>query len=202
VTTAEKFMEFIGGNYNGIRDKMVKYCVSKRIPFDEDVFSDTIVRVHDKILKDGIEDSSEDGMMNYTFMSFRTNMMREKQYSRNKKNDDNTPQESIGELYDEYYNNTNDSSTVKLIKDLTIDFKTLKILLLVEKTFTHEQYHLFKLKFLEQLTYKQLAEKTGVKDARNKVLEVLTWLRENAEEISKDIEREFQEDYGDWLEFN
>lgn len=201
-TAAVKYMNFIGGNYQRLKDNMMRYCAAKHTVYDEDVFGDTVMKVYEKILKDGMEDDSDRGFESYFFMSFKTNMMREKQYSRNKQADDNVSQDDIGDMYDRYYNDANDSALVKLTKDLKIDFKTLKILLLVEKHFSSEEYYLFKLKHLEGLTYKQLAERTGVKDCRNKVLTVLSWLREHAEEIDKEIESEFQEDYGDWLEFN
>lgn len=202
MTTAEKFMEFMGGNYERLKDKMVRYCTSKHVAYDEDVFGNTVVKIYDKILKDGMEDDTEAGFESYFFMSFKTNLLRERQYSRNQKQDDNIEQDDIGEVYDRYYNDANDSATVKLMRDLKVDFKTLKILLLVEKNFTQEQYYLFKLKFLEELTYKQLAERTGVKDARNKVLCVLQWLRDNADDIENEIDDEFKAQYDDWLEFN
>lgn len=197
---SERFLSFVSRNYDRLKTKMVKYCVSKGVVFDEDVYSDTILKIHDKIEKEGMTDETENGYENYIFMSFRTNILRERQYSRNKSSDDNIDQESIGELYDRYYNGVNDSSVVKLAKDLRTDYRTLQVLLLVEKNFTPEQYYLFKLKFLEQLTYKELAERTGVKDARNKVLAVLQWLRENANEINKQIDDSFKEQYDDVIE--
>lgn len=195
-------MTFVGDNYERLKDKMLRYCVSKHVSFDDDVFGSTIVKIYEKILKDGMEDDTEAGFESYFFMSFKTNLLRERQYSRNQKQDDNIEQDEIGEVYDRYYNDANDSATVKLMRDLKVDFKTLKILLLVEKNFTSEQYYLFKLKFLESLTYKQLAERTGVKDARNKVLAVLQWLRDNAVDIENEIDDEFKAQYDDWLEFN
>lgn len=201
MTDAEKFMTFMGNNYERLMDKMQRYCQGKNVLFDEDIFGDTVLKIYEKIAKDGIDDSTDAGFENYFFISFKTNMIRERQYSRNQKNDDNVSQDVIGEVYDKYYNEANDSSIVKLTKDLSTDFKTLQVLLTVEKHFSQEQYYLFKLKFLEQLTYKQLAERTGIRDARNKVLEVLTWLRENADEIRADIEEAFKAEYGDWLEY-
>lgn len=201
MTDAEKFMTFMGSNYDRLRDKMQRYCKSKNMAYDEDIFGDTVLKIYDKISRDGIEDSTDAGFENYFFMSFKTNLLRERGYSRNQKSDDNVAQDMIGEIYDKYYNDVNDSPTVKLQKDLSTDFKTLQVLLTVEKHFTAEQYRLFKIKFLEQLTYRELAERTGVKDARNKVLEVLTWLRENADKIRADIDKEFKEAYGDWLEY-
>lgn len=195
-------MTFVGDNYERLKDKMLRYCVSKHVSFDDDVFGSTIVKIYEKILKDGMEDDTDAGFESYFFMSFKTNLLRERQYSRNQKQDDNIEQDEIGEVYDRYYNNANDSATVKLQKDLRVDYKVLKLLLLIEENFDAESYRLVKLKFLESLTYKQLAERTGIKDCRNKVLAVLQWLREHSEEIEKDIECEFQDDYGDWLEFN
>ena len=192
---AEKFMTFVGDNYERLKDKMLRYCVSKHVSFDDDVFGSTIVKIYEKILKDGMEDDTEAGFESYFFMSFKTNLLRERQYSRVKQADDNVSQDSINELYDEYYNRENNSAIVKLEKDLRVDFKTLQVLLLVEKNFDDESYYLFRLKFLDTLTYRQLAEKTGVKDARNKVLTVLAWLRENAKDLEKEIDENFNETY-------
>ena len=191
----QKFNDYISRNYSDIEGTMKRYAANKGISWDYDVFAETILKTYDKITKDGMEDTTDAGFTNYLFKACKTNLLRERQYSRVKQADDNVSQDSINELYDEYYNRENNSAIVKLEKDLRVDFKTLQVLLLVEKNFDDESYYLFRLKFLDTLTYRQLAEKTGVKDARNKVLTVLAWLRENAKDLEKEIDENFNETY-------
>ena len=83
--------------------------------------------------------------------------------------------------------------------DLYKDFATLYLLKQVEEQFDDEHFYLFRLKTFTNLTYAQLAEKTGVKGCRQKVVDVKNWLKEN---VSKEeVEKAFENDYGEFFEF-
>ena len=99
--------------------------------------------------------------------------------------------------YEDYYNGHNDSSTVKIMKDLKEDFSVLYLLRLVEDNFDSEHLYCFKMKFLYKLTYKQLQRQTNIKNSRQKVIDVIHWLKDN---LSKnEVEKAFDEFKGDFL---
>lgn len=190
---ADKFLKWINDNYKFQKDKLLAFCNDKKYEFDEDIFSDTYLKIYDKILKYGIKDDSDKGFDNYMFISFKVNTLREKQYARNQKRDGNVI--NLSGAY-EAFKNTELSQEEKLKSDLKKDFYTLYLLHQAEANFDSESFYLFKQKVFEKgLTYKQLQEKTGIKGVRQKVVNVKNWLKENVSK--KEIEKEFQEIYGD-----
>ena len=190
---AKKYLEWLNRNYDAIKDKLMSFCHNKNYEWDEDIFCDTYMKIYEKIIKSGIKDDSKKGFDNYTFMSFKINTVRSKQYARNYKRDGNVL--DVGEKYEEWFNATKLSPTEKLKSDIYIDFATLYLMLKVEENWDSEHFNLFKVKMLEKLTYKELAEKTGIKGVRNKVIEVKNWLKENVsrDEIKKALEQEYGE---------
>ena len=171
--------------------RMKAFCSDKGYIWDEDVLADTFLKVHDRIEKKGIDDSSDDGFENYTFMAFRQNVKREALYARVKKRCET---EDVHTLYERYFNSTKTSSTEKIQGDLFKDFSLIYILMKVEENFDEDHFYLFKLKHLCGMTYKELSEKTKIPNARKKVLTVMHWLKKN---ITKDeISKRFDETYG------
>ena len=79
--------------------------------------------------------------------------------------------------------------------DLKKDFYTLYLLHKVEDNFDAEHFYLFRMKTFTNMTYAQLAYKTGMKGVRQKVVDVKNWLKQNVKQ--EDIRKEFQEIYGD-----
>ena len=73
------------------------------------------------------------------------------------------------------------------MSDLYKDFAVIHILHLVEERFDQEHFKLFQMKFLNDLTFKELRKQSGIKGARDKVKEVVEWLKEN---VDKDSIRE------------
>ncbi len=190
---ADKFLKWINDNYQIQKDKLIAFCNDKKYEFDDDIFSDTYLKIYEKILKYGAKDDSDKGFDNYMFMSFKVNTLREKQYARNQKRDGNVV--NLSGAY-EQYKNTELTEQEKLKSDLKKDFYTLYLLHQAEANFDSESFYLFKQKVFEKgLTYKQLQEKTGIKGCRQKVVNVKNWLKENVSK--KEIEKEFQEIYGD-----
>lgn len=192
---ADKFLKWINDNYQIQKDKLVAFCNDKKYEFDEDIFSDTYLKIYDKILKYGIKDDSDKGFDNYMFISFKVNTLREKQYARNQKRDGNVI--NLSGAY-EAFKNTELTEQEKLKSDLYKDFATLYLLHKAEQQFDQESFYLFKLKVFEKgLTYKQLQEKTGIKGCRQKVVNVKNWLKENVKQ--QEVKEEFDNIYGDIL---
>ena len=192
---ADKYLKWINDNYQIQKDKLLAFCNDKKYDFDEDIFSDTYLKIYDKILKYGIKDDSDKGFDNYMFISFKINTLRDKQYARNQKRDGNII--NLSGAYEEY-KNTELSQEEKLKSDLYKDFATLYLLHKAEQQFDQESFHLFKLKVFEKgLTYKQLQDKTGIKGCRQKVVNVKNWLKDNVRQ--SEVKEEFDKLYGDIL---
>lgn len=194
----DKFMHYINDHYNHLKYKYINFCREHNYQWDEDIFSDTILKCHDAIEKKGkLNDTTDQGIQNYFFISFKMNLKREGQYSRNAKRDFNVSSDEIEDLYEDYYNKNNSSSAQKVYKDLFQDFSVLYIMTLVEDNFDQEHFYLFRLKTLGNLTYKQLQDKTHIKASRQKVINVKNWLKENV--TKDDIKKAFGTMYGDLL---
>ena len=185
------YLTYVGNNYRKLMKRMKAFCDDKGYVWDEDVLADTFLKVHDRISKKGIEDSTDEGFENYTFMAFRQNIKREALYARVKKRSE---ADDIHTLYEKYFNSTKTSSTEKIQGDLFKDFSLIYIIMKVEKNFDNDHFYLFKLKYLCGMTYKELSEKTKIPNARKKVLTVMHWLKRNV--TKKEIEKKFDEAYG------
>ena len=194
----DKFMHYINDHYNHLKYKYINFCREKGYQWDEDIFQDTILKCHDAINKKGkLEDTTDQGIQNYFFISFKLNLKREGQYARNQKRDRNVDSDSINDLYEDYYNKNNSSSAQKVYKDLFQDFSILYIMTIVEDNFSPEEFYLFRIKTLGNMTYKELQEKTHIKASRQKVINVKNFLKENVKK--EDIKSAFNAMYGDLL---
>ena len=168
-----------------MKRKMKAYCTITQQEWDEDVFSDTLVKCYDTIKKQGhLNDTSLTGVANYLFKSFITNIKRDKLYAREKKRDSN---ENLTEAYENYLEKTHLTTDEKILSDTKKDFTVLYILLKAKENFDDESFHLFQMKMLGNLTYKQLQERTSSRAIRQKVSSVKRWLKDNIskEEIDK-----------------
>lgn len=194
----DKFMHYINDNYNYLKYKYINFCKEHNYVFDEDIFSDTILKCYEAINKKGkLEDTTDQGIQNYFFISFKMNLKREGQYARNQKRDRNVDSDSINDLYESWYNDNNVSAMEKIKSDLFKDFSILYIMTVVEDNFDTEHFYLFKLKTLANLTYKQLQDKTKIKASRQKVINVKNWLKDN---VTKDmIKSAFNAMYGNLM---
>lgn len=194
---AQKFLMYVNDNYKQLYSKMEAYCNANGLQFDADIFCDTYVKVYEKIVKDGLEDDSESGMLNYFFMSFKTNTKREAMYARNQKRDLNVQDDDLYDLYESWYNDNHISEQEKLVSDLYKDFAAVYICEKVEKEFDSEHFNLFRMKMFGELTYKQLAAKTQCKGVRQKVLTVKNWAKEH---ITKDeIKQAFWDNFSELI---
>lgn len=192
----ELFLKHINDNYDKLKAKYRKFCQEKDYEFDEDVYSNTIISCYDAIQKKGgLNDNSSKGIEDYFFKSFKQNTQREKQYCRVAKRDFNV--EDVNGKYEEWYNNNFTSEKNKLMSDLYNDYATLYILNKVDEAFPSDESYLFRIKYLLNLTYKQLAEKTNAKKARQKVINVKNWVKENIKQ--DDIKKSFQYNFNEFF---
>lgn len=194
---ANKYLEWFSKNYIYLKNKYFNLCKEKQWDFDEDIFSDTYLKIYEIIVRNGIKDSTDRGFECYTFRAFQNNIRNEKRYSRNSKRDCNITSDNIEDLYETFYNKTNDPAINKVMTDLRKDFYILWLMTIVEDNFDGEHFYLFKIKTLCNLTFKQLAEKTNIKASRRKVIEVMHWIRENIKKA--DAERAFREFYDKYV---
>ena len=191
-----KFMNWVNDNYEDIKSKLYAYCNNQKKTFDEDIFQDTIIKIYDKIEKHGIKDDSEQGFLNYFFLSFKNNTMREGQYSRNRKK---VYVEDINAKYDDFFNEAFNPSNVKVEKDLKADFSAIYLAAKAEEWAIENNklinFQLWKIKnFVNKMTYKKLAEMTKIKNARTLCLEIKNYLKENV------TKKEIDEAFEDWIE--
>ena len=105
---ADRYLQWIAKNWDSLRKKYFTFCKEKNYTWSDDIFSDTYLKIYEKILKSGINDNSEEGFDNYTFKSFKQNLQREGQYCRVAKRDANIDSDSLHSLYEDYYNSHND----------------------------------------------------------------------------------------------
>ena len=191
---AKKFLSWINQNYDEQKSKLISFCKNKKYEWNEDIFSDTYLKIYEKILKSGIKDDSDGGFESYMFMSFKTNTVRSKQYAAVAKRDNNIINLSCA---NERYMNSKLTQEEKLKSDLYKDFATLYLLHKVEDNFDSEHFYLFRLKTFTNMTYAKLSEHTGLKGVRQKVVTVKNWLKDNV--TKEEIERAFEDRYGDLL---
>lgn len=192
------FINYISDHYNQLYYKYRQFCKEKDYQWDEDIFQDTILNCFNAITKKGkLQDTSNQGIENYFFKSFKMNLMREKQYARNMKRDLNVEADDVDVMYEEWCNNNKEDSRTKILSDMWKDFSCLYIMMLVEDNWDDEHFYLFRLKHLCNMTYKQLTDKTGIKGVRQKILDVKQWLKDNL--TKEEINKAFQLAYGDLL---
>lgn len=183
---SSRFLKFANDHYEDYKKKWRKYLYDRQIEFDDDVFSDTILKVFDYINTNGIKDDSESGMANYWFKAFNINIKREKQYSRNLNRDKNI--DATEELDKEF--NGDDELQMKIRRQVFDDWAVFYILRLVEDNFDSISFHCFRLYYvLDKMTYQRLREITKVKDSKKRVVTIKNWLKDKI--TKKDLEKEF-----------
>lgn len=191
----DRFLQFIGNNYDRLYLAMKRYSLNKTSRFDDDVFSDTIIRCYNLLQKKGeMNDETEFGLENYFFKAFQFNVIREKQYARVAKRVETDNLSGLMSKNDK----EDDGLRKKLEGDLKEDFSILYILEKIEKALSYEHCHLFALKHLNGMTYSAIARKTKGKGSRDKILEAANYVRENItkDEIDNAFRRFYDEEIG------
>ena len=187
---SSRFLKFANDNYEDYKKKWAKYLYDRQVDFDEDVFSETVLKVYDYINTNGIKDDSDSGLANYWFKSFNTNIKREKQYSRNVNRDKNI--DATEELSKEM--NGEDELQLKIRRHVFEDWSIVYILRLVEDNFDSISFHCFRLYYiLDKMTYSKLREITKVPDSKKRVVTIKNWLKDNL--TKQQMEKEFSKYY-------
>lgn len=182
---ARKYLNLANDKYLDYLKKWRTHIQDKGYEWDEDVFSDTILKVYDNILKNGIKDDSEEGLSNYWFKSFIVNIKREKQYSRNLYRDMNV--DASEELDKEY--NGDDELKLKIRRHIYDDWLSVRLLQIVEQNFTSREFRCFRLYYIvPKMTYEKLRDLTKIKDCKKIVNTIKKWLIENADKHQLDKE--------------
>jgi len=88
-----RFFEFIGKNYNKLKNECRVKIRRIGLAFNEDVFSDTIIKCNDKLKGNDKIDGKD--MVSYFWIAFKKNTLREIGYLRNNTTDE------IPDIYDE-----------------------------------------------------------------------------------------------------
>ena len=187
---AKRFLQFVNDNYNNLKKKWAKYLIDRQIEFDEDIYSETILKVYEYISSNGIKDDSESGFANYFFRAFNINIKREKQYSRNLNRDSNI---DATESLDKEMNGE-DELKLKIRRHVYEDWSIVYILRLVEDNFDSISFHCFRLYYiLDKMTYSKLREITKVPDSKKRVVTIKNWLKDNL--TKQQMEKEFSKYY-------
>lgn len=182
---ARKYLNLANDKYLDYLKKWRTHIQDKGYDWDEDVFSDTILKVYDNILKNGIKDDSEEGLSNYWFKSFIVNIKREKQYSRNLYRDMNV--DASEELDKEY--NGDDELKLKIRRHIYDDWLSVRLLQIVEQNFTSREFRCFRLYYIvPKMTYEKLRDLTKIKDCKKIVNTIKKWLIENTDKHQLDKE--------------
>lgn len=76
-----KFIDTVADNYDAIKARFKAWTGLNNMGFDEDVFHDTILKCGETFAR---EDASKEVCLQYLWKSYKNNLVRETQYSRNR----------------------------------------------------------------------------------------------------------------------
>ena len=189
---AMRFLEVAAKHYEDNKKKWMKYFNDSDFDFDEDVFSDSIIKVHKYLLTHKLEDDSDNGLLNYWFKSFQINSKREKQYAHNQYTvyGLNLAEESDSRPN---FEETKDDKVRRHIYD---DWVATYILQQIEEKFDDVTFRCFRLYYIiPKMTYARLKEVTNVSDCKKRVTEVKKWVKTNI--TISHLNDEFRKYYGD-----
>lgn len=86
MNTQSQYLDYISKNYTTIRNSINKESLKLfRCELDEDIFHDTLIKCNKKY---EICDLNDKQLINYIFISYKTNYLRELDYARNKNKED------------------------------------------------------------------------------------------------------------------
>lgn len=165
---AREFLELSNSKYITNKKKWSKLVRDMGYTFDEDVYSDTIVKVYEHILNGDCVGDMED----YWFKSFITNIKREQGYSRNSKRDDIDVLSYLDKFEADVYSEVDRELFVRM-------------LCMVENHFSIKDYHCFKLYYmLPDMTFDKVNALTGLDDSKARIMKIKEWLRKNVKQCS------------------
>ena len=139
----QKFLTYVANNFKTIKNKFELQIKRVGLSFDEDIFSDTILKCNEKLKESNINDKE---MLYYFWMAFKNNTLREIGYIRN-----NTTDQIPEDIIDEY-------------DDEKIDLFDVVTKLIIDE-FGEEIYQLFSL-HANGMTYEELYKITKKEKAK------------------------------------
>lgn len=149
---AKEFMDLAGKMYEQNKRKWSNIVED----FDEDIYSDTIVKVYESILKGADTDGDLQG---YWFKSFKNNL------NKNHKTITKVNSDTIKEKEDEE-------------NKVNIYYSTISdILIKVKRKFDRKTFEVFRMYLLCNMSYEQLDKLTGV-DSKERISRVRKWLND------------------------
>lgn len=179
------FYKFLAENYSQIKKKYKQFAFLNHIDFNEDVLQETVIKVVDIINKKGLKDTTEKGIENYFFQSFKFNTYQQHLQDSKKLKDDNIdPFELniIDEPYDEAPAQYADMASRYILNKIKEEFDPISV-------------GIWRLRYIvsingEQLNYKKIKEMTKIEDTRRRIVMINKWIRENITE--SDIKQAIQ----------
>ena len=198
-TDAEKFIAYVGRNYNEIMSKLKMLCSRNHQQFSDDTYHSVILKCHTAIEKKGtLQDSSPYGMESYLIRAYFNYEKDNKRLAAYAKKDNNYNSDNISAIHEKYTLENSTTTREKIMTDMLNDFSVLYIMLKVENNFDNEHFYLYRTKELTQgMTYKKLRQLTHLPSVRQKVITVREWVKNNV--TKEEINNAFQKIYGDLL---
>lgn len=180
----EVFYNFLTSNFNKVKAKYKQFCFLNHIDFNEDTLQDTILKIAEKIKKDGLKAQTEYEIECYLFQSFKFNTFQTHLQEGKRLIDDNIDYQTL-ELIDDDYNED---------REQFIDFIKKVLEKEIQKEFDTISFCIWRLRYLvtingETLNYKQIKEITGIRNTRSRIVKVNQFVRDNysLEELKKCI---------------
>lgn len=151
-----RFMFFLSKNFQEIKENFKRQITALGFVFDDDVFSETIIKCNEKI-DEKYQNLNDDEMINYFWQAFRINTMRELKYLRN---------------------NTTDTFPVLYENEETSYEKFENVSEMIISRFGEDLYNLFML-HANGMSYKELGKISDIKNLKYQFRCVREYVREN-----------------------
>lgn len=167
---AREFLMITERYYERNKVKWNSLLRSVGLQFNDDVYNDTILNVYEKIEKNNeFDEKTDDEIIAYWYKSFINNLKRCKNYSANKRTDDDV----MEILKDAEY----------VVENQHLCFATIRLLLnRVKAEYDAQSYHLFKMYYMiPDMTYDELSAIVGF-NVKSKINRMRRWLKENVKQ--------------------
>lgn len=173
----QMFYDVVENNYNDFKKKMKQMCFINHITYSDDVLQETILKVAEMIIKKGLKDTTEKGIMNYLFRSYKLNTYQEHLQNQKKRIDENVDYQTL-EIedvpYDESHFNYSKLASIYMLNRVKQEFGELTAAI-------------WRLRYMvkingEELNYKKIKQMTNIQDVRKRIVEVNRYIRDNITE--------------------
>lgn len=173
--TADDWLVYIGSVYDEYKRLFSKYN------YTEDNLNQTIILCYEAIQRNGLKDTTPQGMKNYLFRAYNMNTIAFKNNPFDSRRID-MPADDIKQLIE---NNTDETAEEKYNRQTYNDFAVIYLLKVVEDNFDILTYWCWRVKYLVPKTsFEKLKCITKLKDCKSRVHRVNAWLKLNVDEQS------------------